>query len=373
MESSCISWPKKERLVLMRASQILLCDGDHCAAGLLSFFEHGHNYKLEAQREATHRNNVAQQHGEEGVQDTSLLQYHTEEELRVGLLGLYGTSTIRRAIALLVTKGFLSVHQNPNPRYRFDRTHYFLFHPEEVSAQLLEIPHPVKIPDRSVKKKASCVETVPPSGKNTAPIAKLTPEPTPEPEERLRAMLVAEKGKESSYTVPEHFIVTSAMHAWAQRTFPTLDIEAVTTTFRAQTFSALYEDWGKAWFMHIRQAASDLRHRSLAPDETSSWQKTPVLLQQSARPDDLLTAAHLTPDAYTALYAEAEAALSAEGVHVFWRTRPAIEARMTVLLEHRLADQLEGAGCLHNALEGGSCRRCGEVLPPSLEVPVCVS
>jgi len=148
MRSSCVSYPEHEPLLLIRKSQLRICDGDHCAAALLSFFEHWHNVKLAQQGQAAHANRVAEQHGEEGMQDMTLLVYQTEEGLERGLLGLYGRSTIRKSLRLLLTKGFLTIHTNPNPRYRFDKTHYFQFHPDKVSAQLLENPDPVKVTGR---------------------------------------------------------------------------------------------------------------------------------------------------------------------------------------------------------------------------------
>lgn len=148
MRTSCISWPERERLIVIRQSQLPLCDGNHCAAALLSFFEHGHNYKLEQREQAEHANRVARQHGEEAKQDTSLLQYHNEDGLEKGLLGLYGRKTIRAALDILVQKGFVSIHKNPNPRYHFDKTHYFLFHPEAVTSQLIDITDQAKMPCR---------------------------------------------------------------------------------------------------------------------------------------------------------------------------------------------------------------------------------
>ena len=79
-----------------------------------------------------------------------------------------------------------------------------------------------------------------------------------------------------------------------------------------------------------------LPSRSLsAPlDETSSWLKPPVAWT-ATRPDALLEAASLSPEVYAMFYAQADAELIAEGVHACWRTRPAIEARMTLLLERQ--------------------------------------
>jgi hypothetical protein len=138
-ETSCISHPARQRLVVLREDYLALCEGNHCAAALLNFFEHGHNRKLANQRDALHANEVAERHGEPGRQTTSLLQFHTQDGLEQGLLGLYQRSAIRKGLDFLVRQGCISIHKNPNPRYHFDKTHYFLFHPEVVQPQLIEM------------------------------------------------------------------------------------------------------------------------------------------------------------------------------------------------------------------------------------------
>ena len=139
MVTSCISHPARQRLVILREDYLLLCEGDHCAAALLNFFEHGHNSKLAHQPDAIHANEVAERHGDPASQSTSLLQFHTQSDLESHLLRLYQRSAIRKALTMLTAKGFISTHQNPNPRYRFDKTHYFLFHPEVVQPQLIDL------------------------------------------------------------------------------------------------------------------------------------------------------------------------------------------------------------------------------------------
>ena len=176
MRASCVSYPEKEPLILIRKSQLALCDQNHCAAALLSFFEHWHNIKLGQQQQAEHANRVARMHGEEGTQDVSLFQYHTEEGLESGLLELYGRTMIRRGLNILTAKGFVSVHENPNTRYRFDKTHYFLFHPDKVSSQLIDIAHEVKIPDGDVKNNAWSGKNTSSSVKNTSSLTELSSE-----------------------------------------------------------------------------------------------------------------------------------------------------------------------------------------------------
>ena len=137
MKESCITPPPDAHFVIIRQSYVDLCDGNHCAAGLLSFFEWWHNLRLAQSAKSRQQNEIAQMHGDEGTQDASLYQFHTELDLAKSLLGMYGETSIRKAVSLLVAKDFISLHKNPNPRYHFDKTRYFLFHSHSVNAVLL--------------------------------------------------------------------------------------------------------------------------------------------------------------------------------------------------------------------------------------------
>lgn len=137
MKTTCIRHPERNPLLLFRKWQIEFSDGNFCAAALLSFFEFFHNYKLEQSERASLENDVAERHGEARAQNESLQQFYTYKDLEVRLLGLYSDRSIAEAVRLLVEKGAISVSQNPNPRYKFDKTNFYLFHPE-VCNQWLE-------------------------------------------------------------------------------------------------------------------------------------------------------------------------------------------------------------------------------------------
>ena len=132
MKSSCISHDKREPLIIIRKSYVNFCEGNHCSAALISFFEYWHNIKLDMQSRAEKANAVAVNHGDEPTQDTLLFQFHTADELSDGLVGLFKIGKIRDSIEQLKSLGVLSVHKNPNPRYKFDNTRYFLFNPDAV-------------------------------------------------------------------------------------------------------------------------------------------------------------------------------------------------------------------------------------------------
>jgi hypothetical protein len=75
-----------------------------------------------------------------------------------------------------------------------------------------------------------------------------------------------------------------------------------------------------------------------AKDETSSWDKRAVPLPLiTDRPDDLLAAEQLSPEAYARLAEEATAEMVAEGAKAFSLCTPTIEAKMVAILEGRRA------------------------------------
>jgi hypothetical protein len=134
--TSCIPHPEGERLILIRKWQLAACDQDACAAALLNLFEYWHNIKLEQKSQAKGYNEVAARHGENSTQIETLLQWHKSEQLEESLLNIFNKRRIHAAVELLENLKFISVHRNPNPRYAFDKTRHFLFHPNEVRAWL---------------------------------------------------------------------------------------------------------------------------------------------------------------------------------------------------------------------------------------------
>ena len=136
MKNSCIQHPSKERLLVIREWQVAFCSGNHCAAALLSFYEYWYNIKLETSQKNHKSNDIAEMHGDGRTQDESLWQFHNLDELNDGIIDLFSKNTITKANALLETLGVITLHKNPNPRYTFDKTNYFEFHPEVCNAWL---------------------------------------------------------------------------------------------------------------------------------------------------------------------------------------------------------------------------------------------
>lgn len=136
MRKRCLrNLPFNEPKIVIETWHLKACDGNSTAAALLSFFEYWHEIKLEMQKKVKRSNDIAEMHGDERSQDESLYQFHSEEELIEGIL-IAKRDAIRKGISLLQEKQFISVHKNPNPRYAFDRTRYFLFHTETVDEWL---------------------------------------------------------------------------------------------------------------------------------------------------------------------------------------------------------------------------------------------
>jgi len=137
MKSSCIAHPPKQRLILIREWQMTFCGGNACAAALLSFFEYWHNIKLEQAKKAREMNATAERHGEAPTQDETMVQFHSSRDLKAGIM-IYSDRAITDAIHELEQSKVLTVMANPNPRYRFDKTRHFIFHPEIVNGWLAE-------------------------------------------------------------------------------------------------------------------------------------------------------------------------------------------------------------------------------------------
>ena len=201
MKSSCINHPEREALIIIRKWQVDVCGGNHCAAALLSFFEYWHNWKLDMQSKASHANRVAKAHGDEPTQDETLLQFHTTTQLSEGLLGLFGETKIRTSLEFLADQGFISVHKNPNPRYKFDQTKYFLFHPDHVfSIHQKQAFDSSKTTDRDVKSTGPVGES---TGTITETPSKITAQTTDDcadvaSDEPRTALAVAKKPKPTS-------------------------------------------------------------------------------------------------------------------------------------------------------------------------------
>ena len=135
MKTSCIQHPADEPLIVLHQWQSDAFE-DALTGALLSYFEYWHNIKTGMLGQAEHFNKMAQLNGVEANQDTTVLQYHTQAEIETHMLRVGKKTKIKGAIKRLVEAEILSIQKNPDPRYKFDRTNYYQFHPETVNAFL---------------------------------------------------------------------------------------------------------------------------------------------------------------------------------------------------------------------------------------------
>lgn len=172
LKTSCVKRVSNDTFIVIRAAYISICKGNVTAAALIAYFENWHNSRLEQREVARHENRVAVRHEDPATQIESLMHYHTMEDLEAALLGIGKRHSIEIARELLVAMGVVTLHKNPNPRYKFDNTTFYLFWPKVVNNLLNELPAIVENNERSPG------EQVPPLAENSGTIPKDTPENT---------------------------------------------------------------------------------------------------------------------------------------------------------------------------------------------------
>jgi hypothetical protein len=282
MKTSCIPHPPGEPLVIIRTWQVEACGGNHCAAALLNFFEHWHNMKLDNQQQAKSLNDVAEKHGEPRGQEESLMQWHSLEALVDGVLGLYGRNLVQTAVKVLESLHFISIHKNPNPLYKWDKTNFYLFRPEAVIAWLranrgLDRDYSPKTPvksdslflnDRESENKPLIVEkgTID-ATENKLAIPKITTEkkeePTPTPSTKRKGRVSGEKGSR----LPEDWQPTEANLAWAHKKgYHTLvNLDDMTEEFCRYWWSRAKDntklDWSMTWQNRVQELAKQEQDR----------------------------------------------------------------------------------------------------------------
>jgi hypothetical protein len=124
-----------DTFLMIRTSYVAICNGNHVAAALIHIFEQWHIAKLK-QREQDRKARPHNSGSVGVVLSEGLYQWHTTDELVHQLMGLAKKDTILTARRQLVSMGIISEHRNPNPKYGFDKTTYYIFHPEVVNSAL---------------------------------------------------------------------------------------------------------------------------------------------------------------------------------------------------------------------------------------------
>lgn len=175
MKSTCISHPEREPLVIIRKSQIEFCEGNQCAAAVMSYLEYWHNWKLDSDQYNKKSNEIAEIHGDPRSLNEDVYQFHTLNDISDGIMNLYSTKSISEALKLLELKKVITIHRNPNPRYHYDKTKYFRFYPDVYNSWLKDRPTRCgNISTSKVQKRKTDTEIFPhPSGKNASPCGKI--------------------------------------------------------------------------------------------------------------------------------------------------------------------------------------------------------
>ena len=126
-ETRIISEPAGTRLFVCRESYLGICGSDVCAAALLSALERWHLYKLNVRDESRARNRSALMHGEQPDSTEELwvrlpleASHPGDRSWSAELLGSYGLSIVKRAMAQLVTAAYC--RRRAYPKYGWDRT-----------------------------------------------------------------------------------------------------------------------------------------------------------------------------------------------------------------------------------------------------------
>ena len=190
MKTSCIYTPPNSRFIQLNETHLAFCQGNHCAAFLLSFFSSWHDWKIRNDQYYCRANDIAEVHGDGRPNNENAYLFFTTEDLVNGLMGLFGKKAISDGLELLVNLKVITIHKNPNPRYHFDKTKYFRFYPEIVNnwleagdaisldsnscAQVIDNFDNAKIDDAFAKNARPSIENGQPSRQNRQAITDTT-------------------------------------------------------------------------------------------------------------------------------------------------------------------------------------------------------
>jgi hypothetical protein len=163
MRASTIPLLENEPLVLVRASFLALCDGNHCAAALLNDFVYWHDWCVAHGRYDAVAGSADPDHQ---AADLECWFWKTTEGLaNDDLLRLWGEKKVRAAAELLEAKGYAQSRFNPKDRY--DRTKQYRLVSDRLAAELqiwasaqdgLQHAHSPELPSR-FGKNAECTQS----------------------------------------------------------------------------------------------------------------------------------------------------------------------------------------------------------------------
>ena len=132
--------PKKGYFTFcLREEYVDLCEGNHCAAMVLSQHEYWHKNRIGSRQQAKAHNEGAERKGQPPTQDTSLWVYKSHVQMQAELLGLFGEKAIGLAYKVLIAYGFVTTRFNP--KQKWDRRPQYLFMVDAVQNAIDALPN----------------------------------------------------------------------------------------------------------------------------------------------------------------------------------------------------------------------------------------
>ena len=132
--------PKKGYFTFcLREEYVELCEGNHCAAMVLSQHEYWHKNRIGSRQQAKAHNEGAERKGQPPTQDTSLWVYKSHVQMQAELLGLFGEKAIGLAYKVLIAYGFVTTRFNP--KQKWDRRPQYLFMVDAVQNAIDALPN----------------------------------------------------------------------------------------------------------------------------------------------------------------------------------------------------------------------------------------
>jgi hypothetical protein len=110
-----------------------ICQGDDCAAQILSLFEFWTSCRIEEIRRVQSYNDQNKKNTSLVLQVPTTWLYETTEDISIGILNAYGDSSIRKSIKKLLEWGFLDSRSSKNA---FDRTKEYRFNTDLIQTAL---------------------------------------------------------------------------------------------------------------------------------------------------------------------------------------------------------------------------------------------
>ena len=134
-----VSFRASSHIAVLREDFVAICDGDDCAAMVLSQMMYWHEVKVASRDQAERENAKLLRMGKRPTQSTDLWVYKSQPEMQTELLAKHGEKAISAAFGLLTARKFLL--QRGNAEDKRDRTRQYLFNIPVVQSAIDLLPH----------------------------------------------------------------------------------------------------------------------------------------------------------------------------------------------------------------------------------------